>query len=415
MESFYSRRKFLKTTAAGAAALSAASYARVLGANDRISIGQIGCGGRGIGAHMAGVHAHQETQNFEITAVCDPWRVRQEEAAAQAKEWYGREARKFFSYRDLLALKDVDAVMIASPDHAHTTHMKAAAEAGKDIYCEKPLAMTLDSLKAACDAARKVKVVVQIGTQLRSFPTFTGCRELYKTGILGTVGRIEQCRNSERPYWYGYMKDVKPEDVDWKEFLMDRPMRKFDPVLYSGWYGYREFSDGPVPGLGSHFIDLVHYITGATFPTNCVCLGGIYTWKDEHKFTCPDHVQALWTYPEGFMVSYSTNFGNGSGNSFKIFGDVGVLDMVNWNAPILTADGANSQKKGSIRGKKPVEEVQRPDHFLDWLQCLRTRKTPNASIDAGYQHGVAVIMAMMSFDSGRRMVYDAQKREIRPG
>jgi len=417
MQGLFSRRNFLKTATAGSAALalSAASYSRVLGANDRISIGQIGCGGRGIGAHMAGVHAHQNTQNFEITAVCDPWRLRQEEAAAKTKEWYGREARKFSSYRDLIALKDVDAVMIASPDHAHTTHLEAVAKAGKDAYCEKPLARRLDRLIKACDAVKEAGIVVQIGTQLRSFGTFTGCRELYKTGILGKVGRIEQCRNSERPYWYGYVKDVKAEDVDFDEFLLDQPKRPFDPVLYSGWYGYRDFSDGPVPGLGSHYIDLVHYITGAKFPTSCVCLGGTYTWKDEHKFTCPDHVQAMWTYPEDFMVHYSTNFGNGSGNSFKIFGDAGVIDMVNWNAPILTADGANSEKKGPIRGKKAVEEVSRPDHFLDWLQCMRTRRTPNASIDAGYQHAVAVIMAMMSYDTGLRMIYDAEKREIRPG
>ncbi len=417
MEGFYSRRKFLKTATAGGAALalSAASYSRVLGANDRISIGQIGCGSRGIDAHMAGIHAHQATQNFEITAVCDPWRLRQEEAAAKTKEWYGREARKFSSYRDVVALKDVDAVMIASPDHMHTTHLEAVAKAGKDAYCEKPLAMTLDSLKKACDAVKEAKTVVQIGTQLRSYPTFTGCRELYKTGILGKVGRIEQCRNSERPYWYQYVKEVKAEDVDWKEFLGDRPMRKFDPVLFSGWYGYREFSDGPVGGFASHYIDLVHYITGAKFPTSSVCLGGTFTWNDERHFTCPDHVQALWIYPEGFMVSYSTNCGNGSGNSFKIFGDQGELDMVNWNAPFLTAEGANSSKKGPIRGKNPVKEVERPEHFLDWLQCLRTRGTPNASIDAGYQHGVAVIMAMQSFDTGRRTVYDAEAREIRPG
>ncbi len=417
MQGLYSRRGFLKTATAGGAAfaLSAASYSRVPGANDRISIGQIGLGGRGIGAHMAGVHQHQDTQNFEITAVCDPWRLRQEEAAAKTKEWYGREARKFSSYRDLIALKDVDAVMIASPDHAHTTHLEAAAKAGKDAYCEKPLARRLDRLIKACDAVKEAGIVVQIGTQLRSFGTFTGCRELYKTGILGKVGRIEQCRNGEQPYWYGYVKDVKAEDVDFDEFLMDQPKRPFDPVLYSGWYGYRDFSDGPVPGLGSHFIDLVHYITGAKFPTSCVCLGGTYTWKDEHKFTCPDHVHALWTYPEDFMVSYSTNFGNGSGNSFKIFGDAGVIDMVNWNAPILTAEGANSEKKGPIRGRKPVEEVSRPEHFLDWLQCMRTRKTPNASIDAGYQHAVAVIMAMKSYDTGLRMIYDAEKREIRPG
>jgi len=416
MKRSLSRRGLLKAGVGGSAVLtfSAASYARILGANDRISIGVIGCGNRGINAHMAGVNKHAQSQNIEITAVCDPWRLRREMASAKAKEWYGRPARAFVSYRDLLALEDVDAVMIASCDHQHTTHLKATAEAAKDAYCEKPLAMRMDRLRAACDAVKKANIVVQIGTQLRSLPSFTGCRKLYGTGILGTVGRIEQCRNGERPYWYGYVKDVKAEDVEWKEFLMDRPDRPFDPVQYSGWYGYRDFSDGPVPGLGSHFIDLVHYITGATFPSSCVCLGGTFTYKDEHKFTCPDHVQALWIYPEGFMVSYSTNFGNGSGNSFKIFGDRGVLDMVNWTSPVLTAEGA-PRRRGEIRGRKPVEDVPRPDHFLDWLQCLRSRRTPNASIDAGYQHAVAVLMAVRSFDTGKRMVYDAQTREIREG
>ena len=416
MQESFSRRRFLKSAAACSAALtlSAASYSRVIGSNDRISIGIIGCGGRGVDAHMAGVNKHAESQNIEITAVCDPWRIRQEVAASKVKEWYGREARKFSSYKDLLALKDVDAVMIASCDHQHTTHLKAAAEAGKDVYCEKPLAMRLERLKDACDAVKEAKIVVQIGTQLRSLPSFTGCRELYKTGILGTVGRIEQCRNGERPYWYSYVKGVKEEDVDWNEFLMDRPYRPFDPVQYSGWYGYRDFSDGPIHGFGSHFLDLVHYITGAKFPTSCVCLGGTFTWKDEHNFTCPDHVQALWIYPEGFMVSYSTNFGNGSGNSFKIFGDQGVLDMVNWTAPILTAEGGG-KRRGQIRGTNAVEEVPRPDHFLDWLQCLRNRKRPNASIDAGYQHAVACIMAMQSYDSGRRTIYDPEKREINEG
>ncbi len=411
-----SRRNFLKTAVAGgtAMALSARTYSRIKGANERILLGQIGCGGRGVGAHMAGIHKHDKAQNVEYAAVADPWRVARDNAATKIKEWYGIEARKFSSYRDLLALKDIDAVMIASCDHQHTTHLKAAAEAGKDIYCEKPLAMNFNKLKAACDAVKKANPVVQIGTQLRSFPTFTGCKKLYQTGILGTVGRIEQCRNGTRPYWYGYVKDVKKEDLDWQEFTLGRTDRPFDPTFYSGWYGYREFSDGPLPGLGSHFIDLVHYITGAQFPTSSVCLGGTFTWKDKNNFTCPDHVQALWIYPEGFMVSYSTNFGNGSGNSFKIFGDVGVMDMVNWNAPILTAEGG-SKNRGAIRGKKPVEELPMPDHFLDWLQCLRTRKQCNAPIEAGYQHAVACLMAVQSFDTGKRTLYDAKNRQIREG
>ncbi|MBM4020340.1 MAG: Gfo/Idh/MocA family oxidoreductase [Planctomycetes bacterium] len=411
-----SRRGFLKgaTAGAAAAALSAASYGRIVGANERISIGLIGCGSRGCDAHMTGVHKHDKPQNAEFTAVADPWRLRRERAAARIKEWYGTDARQFVSYRDLLALKDVDAVMIASPDHVHTLHLEAAARAGKDAYCEKPLAMDLAALKSACDAVKAAAAVVQIGTQLRSLPSFTGCRELYKTGILGKISRIEQCRNSGRPYWYGYLQEADAKDVDWAEFLHDRPARPFRADQFTGWYGYRDFSDGPVPGFGSHYLDLVHYITGAKFPSSAVCQGGTFVWKDEHNFTCPDHVEATWIYPEGFMVHYSTNFGNSSGSSLKIFGDQGTLDMVVWTAPVLSAEGGE-RNKGAIRGKQPVPEVERPDHFLDWLQCVRSRKTPNASIDAGYQHAVAAIMAVRAYDTGRRQVYDPQKREIREG
>jgi predicted dehydrogenase len=255
---------------------------------------------------------------------------------------------------------------------------------------------------------------VQNGTQIRSFPTFTGCRETYRTGILGKVARIEQCRNGERPYWFGYLKDIKEENVDWKEFQGHRPQRPFTPARYSGWYGFRDYSDGPVANLGCHFLDLVHYITGATFPTSCVCMGGTFTWKSEHGFDATDHVEAVWEYPDGFLVHYSTNFGNGSGNTFKIIGDAGVMDMVNWNAPVLTAEGG-TKNRGSIKGKQPIKEVERPDHFLDWLKCIRERGTPNAPLEAGVQHAVACLMAVKAMDTGRRTVYDPVKRKIRDG
>ena len=409
------RRNFLKASAAGAAlSMTASSYAKIIGANDRISIGIIGCGSRGYNVYLPTIHKYTESENVEVNAICDPWRQKREEAAARIKEFFNCDAKLFVSYRDMLALKNLDAVMIASCDHQHTTHLEAAVKSGKDVYCEKPLAKNFDKLCKAYDAVKESKSIVQIGTQLRSYSTFTGCQKLYQSGILGTVGRIEQRRNTTQPYWYGYIRDVEEKDVDWKEFLMDLPMRPFDPVAYSGWYGYRETSDGPVPGLASHFIDLVHYITGAKFPTSCVCLGGTYTWKDKYNFTCPDHVQALWQYPEGFMVVYSTNFGNGGDNSFKILGDQGLMDMTNWSAPIITAEGG-SKNRGIIRGKKPVEEITRPDHWLDWLQCIRTRKTPNASIDAGFQHAVACIMAVQAMDTGQRMIYDQQERQIRQG
>jgi len=409
------RRDFLKKASAGTVvALTAANYARAVGANDRIRIGMIGCGDRGRGAHMTGANRYAKETNSEFVAVCDPWRVAREQAVAMVKDWTGREPQQFVSYRDLLEKAEVDAVMIASPDHWHTTHLEAAAKAKKDVYCEKPLAKSLESLIAACDAVKANGVVAQIGTQLRSMPSMTGARALYQTGLLGAVGRIEQHRNGDRPYWYAYMKDVKEEDVDWKEFWGDLPERPFDPVRYSGWYGYRETSDGPVPGLASHYLDLVHYITGAKFPSAAICMGGTFTWKDEHNFTCPDHVEAQWIYPEGFMVEYSTNFGNGSGSTFKMFGNQGVMDLQDWSNPFVTADGVR-QPDGRIKEKTMVEPIDRPDHVLDWLQCIRTRETPNASIDAGYQHAVAALMAVRAYDTGKRQIYDQEKREIREG
>jgi predicted dehydrogenase len=418
MQTISSRRQFLATASAGAAlAVTATGYARILGANERISIGLIGCGGRGYNAHMGGVHPHDKQQNVEFTAVSDPWRLRRERAAARCQEWYGRSARQFASYRSIMDLQDVDVVMIASCDHQHATHLEAAAKAKKDAYCEKPLAMDMESLKRCCDAVKQNGIVTQMGTQVRSFATSTGCRELFRSGAIGKVSRIEQCRNGAKPYWYSWMERAEPikeEDVDWKEFLMDRPMRPFDGKLLTGWYGYREFSDGPIPNLGCHFIDLYNYIVGSTLPLSCVAQGGTFTWKDENNFTCPDHAQAVWIYPEGFMVSYSTNFGNGSGSVLKIYGDQGVIDLTNWQKP--TYSGAGASKPTKLRGKDtPVPPVDTPDHFLNWLQCLRSRKTCNAPIEAGYHHCVPALMAMRALDTGRRQVYNPQRREIADG
>ena len=408
------RRDFLKTAAAGVTAMSmtARSYARIIGANERIRIAQIGCGDRGRNAHMAGVHKHDKQENVEYVAVCDPWRVAREQAAALVQEWYGHEAKQFVGYRDLLEMKDLDAVMIASCDHQHTTHLEAAAKAGKHIYVEKPMARKMDALVRAVDAVKAAGVVVQVGTQIRSLPTSTACHELWKSGLLGKASRLEQCRNSERPYWYHYIKDVKKEDLDWNEFTMGVTKRPFDPVFYSGWYGHLEFSDGPVCGMGSHFLDLLNYITGAQFPTSCVCNGGVFTWKDEHKFTSPDHVEALWVYPEGFMAVFSVNYGNSGGNRHRYFCEKGQLILDNWTSPTYSAEGG-PKRDGGIRGVNEVKPIETPDHFQNWLQCMRTGKPTRAPIEAGYHHSVACLMAVESFNTGRRTTYDHATRTIR--
>jgi predicted dehydrogenase len=419
------RRDFIKssaTIAAGAAlasatptVLSAAERKRSIGANDKIRIAQIGCGSRGRTAHMEGIYKHVAATNFEIVALADPWSKAREEANGMVKKWFGRDAKQFSSYRELLAMDGIDAVMIASPDHQHTRHLEAAAKAGKHIYVEKPLATEFDKLLRAYDAAKAAQAagsVIQVGTQLRSFPGIVGARELMKSGVLGKISRIEEGRNGEKPYWYQYLdRDVKEADVDWKEFLGDRKMRPFNPEQYAAWYGHYDFSQGPVPQWGAHFLDTVHFIMDCGFPTSCTCIGDVLTWKDEHKFTVPDCVQATWMYPEGFMLTSSNNFGNSAGNTRKFFGTKGTLALDNWNVPNYSAEGG-PKRDGKIRGKVDVTPIARPDHFLNWLECIRSGETPHASIDAGYQHAVAVLMAVMSYETGKRTTYDHAKRKI---
>jgi predicted dehydrogenase len=405
--------------AAGAALarpLSAASHRRVIGANSRIRIAQIGCGSRGKEAHLEkGILPHKDATNFEVVAIADPWKTARDNINGVITAAFGRPAKEFTSYRDLLAMDGIDAVMIASPDFHHTTHLEAAAKAGKHIYVEKPLATEMDKLVRAYDAAKAAQAagsIIQVGTQLRSLPGIVGARQLVKDGTIGKITRIDESRNGEKPYWYLYLKpDVRESEVDWKEFLGDRKMRPFSAGQFSAWYGYYEFCQGPVPQWGAHFLDLLHYITGCGFPESCVCLGGVTYWKDENKFTSPDNLMATWMYPEGLVVTSSNNFGNSAGNSRKFYGDKGTLDVGNWNAPTYSAEGG-PKRDGKIRGKQNVPMIEHPDHFLDWLQCMRSGETPNANIDAGYQHAVASLMAVISYDTGKKVTYDPVKRQI---
>ena len=412
------RREFLKSAAAGAAAaaitshLTARSYARVIGANDRILIGQIGCGDRGRQAHMQQIHQFAKDENVEIVAVCDPWKDMRDQAAAMVKEWWSRDAKQFSRYQELIALPDIDAVAIACPDFLHPAVLTAAANAGKDAYCEKPWAMTLDDLKMMHDAVTKNNRIVQAGTQLRSMASFAGCRKLVQAGALGRIFKAEQVRNGYRPYWHNYaQRPIKESDVDWKAFLGPLPDRPFNGKFLAGWYGYRETSSGPIGGFMSHFIDLVHFITGETLPKCAVTLQGKKVWEDD--FTCPEVVQTVLEYPSGMLVSYATTFGNGNGNLFHLFGKRGMMDCTDWEKP--TVSGRGTEDPDRIKKDGPVEPVEMVHHMQNWLQCLRTRKAPNADVEAGYSHGVACILSDMAMVSGRRMLYDAEKREILPG
>jgi GFO/IDH/MocA oxidoreductase family protein len=240
-----SRREFLTSVAAAGAvslvaprSLDARTAQRSVGANDRIRIGIIGCGNRGIGTEMASVRDHAKEENLEVTAVYDPYRLAKENAASKAKEWFGTTVTQCRSVDQLLGLREVDAVFISSPDHWHAAHLEAAAKAGKHVYVEKPMAIDIAELNRAYAAAKTSGVVIQVGTQLRSTPIAIGCRALVKAGTLGRLSRIEQVRNGDRPYWYEYLNpDVRADDLDWKIFTKGQTKKAFDPILYSGGTG----------------------------------------------------------------------------------------------------------------------------------------------------------------------------------
>src|SRR5881409_1391357 len=243
------RRSFLGRAGAmavGARALTstAVSYDRILGANDRISLGHIGVGRRG--TELDGIVEQLKAKNVEMTAVCDLWKVNREAAAARAQTAYGRAPRAFQYMEELLALKDVDAVLLSTADFQHATHLKLVAEAGKDCYCEKPMANNLDEAKAARDAVLKRNLVVQIGTQHRSEPYQIAARDLIKTGALGEVSKVEIVWNYHGPRWRGRpeVKQIREQDTDWRRWLLAKPYRPFDPRMYFEFRLYKDFSSG---------------------------------------------------------------------------------------------------------------------------------------------------------------------------
>lgn len=405
------RRTFIAGAGASVTVpMAASSYARIVGSNDRLSIGIIGSGVRGT-ALLRDFLREADTANAQLTTVCDIWRKSRETAIELVEEEQGTAPRALTSYRELLGMSDIDGVIIATIDHQHPTMLRHAAEAGKDAYVEKPLALEFEDLCQACDAVKKHDTIVQNGTQLRSWPTFTGVRQAVRDGGIGRIVKFEQVRNEYEPYWNSREREVEERDTDWKAFLMHAPYRPWDPDVFSAWMGYRPFSNGAFGGYMSHYTDLIHYISGCELPHSAVASGGKYIWHDQR--TVPDSVQAVFEYPAGFQVSYCTNTGCGSGSYTRVIGSKGMIDMTNWSKPFIT--GAGSGHPDAVREQRDIEPVDHDSHMLDWLKCIRAHKQPNANIDAGFSHAVTAIMADLSLLQGQRLVYDPSRREIRPG
>ncbi|HLN00738.1 MAG TPA: Gfo/Idh/MocA family oxidoreductase [Bryobacteraceae bacterium] len=426
------RRTFLNRTAAaiaGAGMLSspALSYSRIKGANDRIMLGQIGIGGRG--SELAWIVSRlKDKYNVEMASVCDLWKVNREKAAARAESVYGRAPRSFQNMEELLAQKDIDAVIVATADFQHAPILRVVAEAGKDAYCEKPMANDLAEAKAARDAVLSRDLIVQIGSQHRSEPYQIATKQLIDTGALGEVSKVEVVWNYHGPRWRGRreVSQIREEDTNWRKWLLNKPYRPFDPRAYFEFRLYKDFSSGIADQWLSHASDLVHYFMDDNFPKSVVAHGGVFAWPDGREN--PDTFQALMEYPKGFLFSYSTSFGNDCDSFSRIMGK---------KATLVNIGGEGSPRWKCVEEKGTYEDnpfVKREEkyvmlpgdsklaptfmgdedlsHMTNWFECLRSHKTPNASVKNGFAHSVAVIMAARAYREDRKLYWDPKAEQI---
>ncbi len=418
------RREFLKKsllTGAGAVVVPSlfrsCSFARVIGANERIHIGLIGCGGR-MGSLV--YEAKNANANVTVTGICDVWNQQRNSWITHIERMFGSKPQAHADYRKLLETADIGAVIIATPAHQHCGQVTDAAQAGKHVYVEKPIAPLMESLEPlnkCYDAVKRAGIVIQHGTQGSSAEGTFALKSFFAEGKLGKVFRIESTISLYEPYWNQYRGPQKEEETDWKAFLYGRPYRPFDPDQHAAWMGYHDFSSGPIGGWMSHFSNFVHAVTGCGCPVAATAFGGIYSPTSDRRRTAPDNVTVILEYAEGFYTQFVTHFGSSWNTDTTLFMlDKGLVQTQfghNPGNPVYSSKGVN----GSIPERKLLEK-EPPDsaaaHMANWLRCIRNGGRPHADMDMGYKQGIAVVMGDAAYRLGRKVVFDKERREIRP-
>jgi predicted dehydrogenase len=358
------RRAFLTSSI-----LTAASAKRVLGANDTIRLGGIGVGGRG--ASDLGIAAKAE--RTQVVAVADVYAPR----LAEIKEKLAPSGFGYKDYRELLDRKDIDAVIIGSPDHWHVPMIIDSVRAGKDVYCEKPVSHSIEEGEKLLEAVRDSKQVIQIGYQQRSWPHYKAAREIVTSGRMGEIPLIQTS-------WYQkYSHTPKATDasaLDWKAFLGSAPDQPFDPVRKTNWRWFWDFGGGHLTDLFSHWVDVVHWYIGESNPDAVAALG---TRNVFPEFECPDTITATYQYPKGYNVVHTGSLAGSIEDGNIVFrGSKGTLRL-NRNGYALFEEGSSNRTGPLLPPPALVVDSVRDgtiDHVQNFLDCVRSRATPNAPV-----------------------------------
>jgi predicted dehydrogenase len=401
------RRDVLRGIGSTAATFTAASYSRVVGANNRIYLGAIGVGERG----RHDMRLFQSTGQVEVTAVCDVYSQMIDMAKQAAPN-----SKSFNDYRKLLEVKELDAVLIATPDHWHAMTAIDALNAGKDVYVEKPLTLTIEEGPRIVKAARVNERVCQVGMQQRSGKHYIQAKQEYIDS--GKLGKITLART----WWHGNTYHLRrapaslqtrPSNLDWAKFLGPLKWRDYDPQQYFNWRAYLDFGGGQVTDLFTHWIDVVHMFMVKDVPTSAVAAGGVYFAKDGR--TAPDTIHVLLEYPEEYTATFEATLAPGIGGAaVEMCGTKGRLYI----------DRNRFEFREAARGAQPVVVQAEAgeargdqltlDHVQNFLDCMRTRKRPNGDVLVGHRSAQASHLGNIAYVEKRRLAFDPIREEILP-
>lgn len=433
------RREFIHKGALaslGTLAFSPKSYSKILGANDRVRVACVGFSDRHRASHVPPFKALAKGMNFEMVALSDLWNRRRDEGKAYLEKELGGSIQTYRNNDELYAAKGIDAVFISTADFQHALHTIEAVKAGCDTYTEKPLAETMEDARNVLKAVKDSGKVVQIGSQRRSGENYWAADEFIKSGKFGDIKMVELMWNVNQPARWRrpeLTSILKETDIDWKRFLMNRPADKFDPRKYLEYRLFWPYSSGIAGQWMSHQIDTVHWFSGLKHPNSVVANGGIYQWNDGRVNA--DTMTVVMDYGQGtkgFQVQFTSRFSNSAGGTKEIYysngGELNLdTNMISPNGGLREREAkamglqANLLPTMKIEGAKVATDADTGgdiltfNHIKNWMECVRSRKTPNAPIEAGYQHSIATIMSNAAYRTGQRVTFDEKTQEVMAG
>jgi len=391
-----SRRTFLSTTAAAAATLVAP--ARALSANDTLSVGLIGTGGR----CRRLMQALAKIAGVRMVQLCDVY----DGHLDQARPLAAPKALATKRYQDVLDNKGIDAVVIATPDHWHAPMTQAALEAGKDVYVEKPLTHKLEEGPRLLEAMKKYpKVIVQVGTQQRSMPQFEKGREMIRAGRLGKVFKVHMTWNRNVDRIRRTPLNIDANKVDWKAFLGNAPARDFDEYRFRNWRWFWDYGGGLFTDLMVHWLDVAHWVLDLDHPLQAASVGqhiaSAGVWET------PDTVQTLLTYPDGLTIHYEGTFSNAREGAHVVFmGPDASLYLDRGRLEFLPERGKGQPEEVVLgAGPRGRDFYETPDgeqiHLQQWIDCVRSRKQPSAPLAGGVSSASAAQLANKALRAGQ--------------